>query len=112
MTYLVMSKGGCYRSYYVKGKEIGQISFFDMNGVVVANKCGWLSGEYGKDLKVILDKEPIRKLKADFMKLYTDLQPFYMDAERDYGGSKETVMTLFIPFIPDDWEIEKEDKNF
>ena len=111
--YPVHTKGAS-RVYFIDGKEIISVAFFDEHGIVCQTTFGWLeTGEpgstYRKDVSALeLEKTPKRKLKPEFSEMYIQRQPFIARGEVTIGGTcKNNGYILHLPYQKDDWMIGK-----
>jgi hypothetical protein len=109
MTYEIRNRG-CSRRYEIDGKEIISVAFYNEQGIVMQTDHGWLekcepNSTYQRDVNpLVLDKMPIRKMKADFAAMYALKQPFYTKGKvvRKYWES-DIGYILYIPYITNHW---------
>lgn len=81
----------CLRPYGLNGKQVHRIYFYDVNGVILASRSGWLEKSYRElqenifyfgttDVQEIDIVEPVKKIKKDF----SIKKNFYVKAEKQY----------------------------
>jgi hypothetical protein len=115
MTFTIHRQGS-WRYYGIDGKKIISIAFFNRDGIVVQTEQGWLEkgGKYITAHKddvnpLIIEKEPIRKLKPNFQELYDNKQPFYAIGNILIKGCvHENGYILYLPYIPEEWSVSTE----
>lgn len=112
MTFTIY-RHGSWNYYSIDGKQIISIAFFNEKGIVVQTEQGWLKkgGESITSHKtnvnaLVIEKEPVRKLKLNFPGLYENKQPAYSLGNILIKGCvHERGYILYLPYIPEDWSV-------
>lgn len=85
--------------YYVNGKELSKIIFYDESGVVFKTHNGWFGDGDNRIGNLELDGTVINKRKVDY-----NLKVPYLIKDNDIYDPRHI---LYYPFFEDDWDIEQ-----
>ena len=93
------------------GKEIDNIIFFDVNGLVVATGRGWfeLKGPYTKHAGTTEWPGNIRrKNKVRF----DQGEPFYMSSKGDTYRLNVNRVDVYLPYIESEWKVYEQENEY